>query len=317
MPNTAKFLINDVHLLPLLQWYLQSVEPSLRSVHKLDDKHYEYIKGSEGCVAGIRSDVVCREKAGSYNIVEGYWRTLAQSLRQNDEVPQSIRVVSFINHNDIHWTSSVATFSVDQDRYRGLKQALEEKYTNEQIKKMTTNELQHFINAQFPEIDIFHSFEIKGAKAILVDHYDSHSPGNPKGRYFSRYFPTLKALTEANTNSGIDLSIQSKSCKQQLGNTCGDYTLFNGFSAGVLGLDVGDKSHQIDSVLLRSLSEHVIPVLSSTPSDEQHALKAEQKIKDLVGKSKTVAFKPAEIDVINSTQKEQPEVHPARKRRKK
>lgn len=290
MPNTGKFLENDRHLLPLLKWYLQHVDERIASVNQLDDSNYEYIKNLDDSVAGIRPDVVCQRQAGGQNISEGYWRAFAQSLVRDSQMPEKIRIISFINHSNVHWTCSVSEFALDPIFYQQLKDALHQKYSQTEIAALRTIDLQNFINAYLKSkglnIDIIHNQKIKGATEITIHHYDSHNPGNAKGGCYLNYLETLNVLVAENIDEGPSISVESKDCKKQVGNTCGDSTLYNGYIAGILGLDPGVKENQIASESLRAFAEDHVSVLKSSTKDKPQAQSVVQFVAKITHKAK-------------------------------
>ncbi|MCS5708937.1 hypothetical protein CC99x_008490 [Candidatus Berkiella cookevillensis] len=298
MPNTGKFLENDRHLLPLLKWYLQHVDENIASVTQLDDRDYEYIKNPDGTVTGIRPDVVCGGQAGGHNLAEGYWRAFAQSLARDSEMPEKIRVISFINHSNVHWTCSVSEFLLDPIFYQQLKDVLHQKYSQTEIAALRTIDLQNFINAYLKSkvlnIDIIHNQKIKGVTDVFIHHYDSHNPKNDQGRYYLDYLKTLKGFVAENRDGGPSILIDSKDCKRQVGNTCGDSTLYNGYTAGILGLDPGLKENQIASEALRAFAEDHVSVLTSSPKDKPQAQSVVQFIAKVTNKAKQL-----EVDRIH------------------
>lgn len=278
MPNIAKFLTHHEHLQPLLKWYLHQ----MAAVLKQPSQDYGYIQKLNSDVVGIQTYVACRGNVGSECLAEGYWYALIQSLKLNNENPKTIRIVSFINHNELHWSTSVSTFTLDYKFHQKLKKSLFETYTKDEMANITIEKLRDFINIKFFTADATHNFEIKGTDSIHIDHYDSHEPNNPISRYSNQYFKTLEQLINHNSKNGVKIFAQPKNCKHQLGNTCGDYSVFNGVVGGILELDVGNSSYQMDTVMLRTLSEHVIPALKADRSENSLALKAVQKINSLV-----------------------------------
>ena len=292
MPNTGKFLENDRHFLPLLKWYLQHVDESIASVTQLDDRDYEYIKNPDDTVTGIRPDVVCQRQSGGQNISEGYWRAFAQSLARDSEMPEKIRVISFINHDNEHWTCSVSEFTLDSEFYQQLRDALRQEYSQIEIAALRTIDLQNFINAYFKskdlDIDIIHSQKIRGATEAAIHHYDSHNPGSAKGGYYLAYLETLNVLVAENMDEGPSIFVDSKDCKKQVGNTCGDSTLYNGYIAGILGLDPGLKENQIASEALRAFAEDHVSVLTSSPKDKPQAQSVVQFVAKVTHKAKQV-----------------------------
>ncbi|MGE4350405.1 MAG: hypothetical protein AB7D28_11670 [Candidatus Berkiella sp.] len=290
MPNTMNFLSNDLHLLPLLKWYLGQVNETLVSVDKIDDSHYEYINNPDGTISGIRPDVVCQRQAGGQNISEGYWRAFAQSLVRDSEMPEKIRVISFINHSNVHWTCSVSEFALDPIFYQQLKDALHQKYSQTEIAALRTIDLQNFINAYLKskglDIDIIHNQKIKGATEVTIHHYDSHNPKNDQGRYYLDYLKTLNGFVAENRDGGPSILIDSKDCKRQVGNTCGDSTLYNGYTAGILGLDPGLKENQVESEALRAFTETQAADLRSNPKDKSQAESVVQFVAKVTHKAK-------------------------------
>src|SRR5437868_7669624 len=120
MPRLEEMLENDTHLKPLLYYYIKTYDTSLPSFKKFDSQTWEYINTPEGCVASFRIDVIARGRAGSYNICDGYFKTLAYGIKKG-EIPPTIKIISIINHFQSHWTSSVAEITVDHDFFKEIQ----------------------------------------------------------------------------------------------------------------------------------------------------------------------------------------------------
>lgn len=272
--NMGMMLTNDEHIKPLLHYYLGELKPQLASKAALNEADWEYVQSPDNNIASFRLDVVAGGRSGSMNIRDGYLRALALCL-QNDTTPDRIRIVSIINHHQLHWTCSVTKIDIDPDFIDKLKTALKD----HDIKNMPTFRVVNLINAFLHPgksgAQVEDNLVLFGTNKVNILHYDSHNP-DPKryiGSYYETYRKTLDGLIQANPDKAI--TVAPAKCKGQKGNTCGDNSLWNGFMAGVLALNPQEEFVQVDSTALRALSEHQAPALKRVALGKDAAL-AEQ-----------------------------------------
>ncbi len=281
-------LANDTHLKPLLHILLGEYDPKLAQKDQLDQEDWEYIESPDGSVASFRLDVVAGGRAGGINIIDGYIRTLAHCLKQG-KMPPTIKVISIINHSQVHWTSSIAEIQVDPDFYQIIQSA----FVGQDLNKMSIQGIVNQIYQQLHpdqdahQIDDHVDMKLYGAKKATIKHYDSHN-ANPKrnvGAYYYAYMETLDLLL--NANNDIGMSIQPAPCKQQKGNTCGDNSLWNGYMGGVLGLSPEEEYAQMDSEALRAFAEHNLEDLrgDALDSDVDVAIHVRERVQFLVKQS--------------------------------
>ncbi len=269
--DLSLMLNHDMHLKTLLKYYLGTVEPTIKENLILEQDDWEYVHNPDNTVSTFRDGVVTGGRSGAINIRDGYLRALAHALKK-EESPSHIRVISIINHLEVHWTTSVTEIELEPEFINTLNQI----FIADKIQNLSINDIINKINDSLhPESSrdlIENSMEIFGAKSISIEHYDSHNanPTTPDtiGHYYSNYELSLEEFLEVNKTIA---RITPKKCKQQKGNTCGDNSLWNGFVAGVLGLPVGNDEFQMDSEHLRAFSEYMLEDLNYNPEDEEDA----------------------------------------------
>lgn len=317
MPNILRLLENERQLMPLLKDYVSYIDPKVKeksiyteedmindvvrdSALYFGDEHYRCLESPDGSVSSFKMDVLSDKQSGSHAIKDAYWSALADCL-QKGITPSSIRVISIISDagsdsQGTHWTTSVATLPIDPSIFDFFKKEISDEILkgstdiNNDIDGKKENTFQKLLNEMKAALqktygnegDIVNNDRLFGVTGIEISHYDSHMPGNPNGNYFDKYKKTLQNLI--NSNQDI-VSVQSKNCKTQIGNTCGDNALYNGFLAGVLGLDPGNEKFQIDSMSLRTHTNNVVQRKQEGNLDE-----VEEKIKENVRVAKEQVF---------------------------
>lgn len=276
-------LENDTHLRPLLEYYLQTFNPDLATKSAIDEEDWEYLPAPDGSISGFRLDVVAGGRSGAMNIRDGYLRALAHCLK-NGSSPPSINIISIINHEQIHWTSSVAEIQISPNFIEQAKQF----FQGSELKMLSINEIVNRLNAAYHPKKTAYQIEddlhLIGAAKIVVKHYDSHNadPKKHKGPYYAAYKKSLKPLIDSNPRS----SLEATKCKQQQGNTCGDNSLWNGFTAGVLKLSPEEELFQMDSSSLRTFSEHQVSDLEHIDEEDMIHKQVQEQIQENIALSR-------------------------------
>lgn len=301
-------LENFEHIFPLMKNYIGYIDPMVNEVDHFDDMLYSFVKAGDGRFCAFKPDVLPNGNAAAFNIKDGYWNAFARALQSNVLPLNEIDVISIINHDNAHWTSSVAKMQLSDEPYASVKNALYEKYDENTISKMSLNQIKNFIG-EVLGYNIHESLQLSGVHSIRVEHYDSfNSVGDEKSHCFNTYRTSLNALF--NENNNIKSSILARPCKAQQGYTCGDHALYNGYVAGVLDKDLGKEENQVGSQALRAYTEAKVNTLKSLDEDKHEVLQVENKIKEmLVSLNKEKAYqeisKSVEKDVLFSKKEEE------------
>lgn len=292
-------MLDNEQLLALVKDYLSSLDADVGKKSELDEDDYDCIQAPDGARVGFKFDVLAKNSAGGVNIADGYWRIIAKMLMEDTkEPPEKIKIVSLINHDNIHWTCSVTEIELDSAWYKQLREEFDN-FKAALDDDATVNDVRNLLSyfACIRPVNNFEDLNLVGTTQIKINHYDTHFPGKPNGGYFQDYQSSVTTLIDANNLEKRKVSIQPKNCAQQKGNTCGDYAAYNGFVNGVLGLDIGNPEFQANPTNLRVNSEALLADLTADPNDSTHKKQFNDK--------KTHCLKQAGVSIL-TTPKPQP-----------
>lgn len=300
--NTGYTLDYHNDLKPLLRHYLAQVFPELidkpilteetaieitSTGHEIDHRQffghedYSCLKTPKGNVCGfvLESGVTQGSQGnlgGSTNLVRGYYDALLGCL-EKDYNPRKINIVTVINHHDAqkesdgfqdltvdHFTCSVAEIKLQEGFLQRLRDRLPGNFddfsTHRQLGMIKT-----ILNVHADDL------MLKGASTVDVSFYDSYNPNQALSPYLSDYRQSMADVVRLNRE--IPFELHANRCIKQVGNTCGDHSLFNGFVKGVLELDPFEVINGVIdwytfSAALRGQTERVVPGYVSSPEQD-------------------------------------------------
>lgn len=210
----------------------------------------------------------------SSSIKDGYWRTIAKALLKGIKNIDKIKVGITLNHNNIHWTSLMCVFAINNEWYKSLKQKFDAEKpvkdydANCLSYKQHVNVTLNFINKNIPKIDIFdeHTPKLIGVNDFEMTHYDSMGGDKRRLTIFNEAVRTAVKHIKAINNAGLFKG----RCGMQKGNTCGDHSVYNILITGLK--DENPKEQACDSTFLRNVTQYLLTPTQATPVEEQQQI---------------------------------------------
>ncbi|MGE3318378.1 MAG: hypothetical protein AB7I18_03690 [Candidatus Berkiella sp.] len=209
------------------------------------------------------------KQAVSSNLQEQFLSMIAfLMLKKHRDLPcDKLKVALCINHHNIHWTTLLAEISgFDNAEYRRLFQAHEahaalpenrDNYVDEEGHpkefKIQLNNIKNFLISQ-SRMTLNNN---KNGKTILGNYSLPLTPRHVLLRHLdSMGIKTACADNVLEASKGFMRKHRARfryeKCSRQEGNTCGDWSLFNAFSRGVL-----QNVNEVTSENLRELKENI------------------------------------------------------------
>ena len=236
--------------------------------------HYECIqlKDHEKNILTIIPEVVVNLKDNtdiSNSIEDGFFRTIAKALLKNITNINDIRLGVLLNHNNIHWTSLVCYFNINQDEYNKLlnnfntDKPISEQYDPDDLSyKDHVNKTLNYIKEKIKLTNLLNN--------LTICHYDSMGGANRRLTIFNQVVKSATNNIIKNNNGKI---IKGR-CSMQKGNTCGDHSVYNIIIAGLLGLNALENPK--DSKLLRAISEYILTPAPKKSLDKNNAIRSKE-----------------------------------------
>ncbi|MCS5712656.1 hypothetical protein [Candidatus Berkiella aquae] len=217
------------------------------------------------CPAITDSDDASARQSVSANLQEVFLNLIADLIaKEYQELPSNnIKIAFGINHLNSHWTGLLAEFNgLDANDYQALYQA------HAAHAALPENQAQYVDESGNPKS---HTIQVNNVKNFLIancgivlksaDHGNWQLPLQPNQML-------LRHLDSIGTKTGYAQNVYAASkefmrthrgtkfryerCSRQSGNTCGDWTVFNTFTRGVL-----NERKEATSEILRSLHENL------------------------------------------------------------
>lgn len=284
MIGNTSALLDNFDLKDLLESYrlayLKKNRPRSPKLHVRSDQHWDLGEFEEGHILRAADNslftfVLCPEmtdqataierQAVSANLQELYLNMVAHLMAKNYSVLPSkkLKIAFGINHHNTHWTCLLAEFDgLNARAYRALYRA------HQKEARLAKNKEQYFNEDGTPRT---FTIQVNNIKNFLIAQCDIRVNKNSQlGNWQLPLNPTsikLRHFDSMGTRTHWAQNVQAacqgfmrkhrtkfhfEKCIGQSGNTCGDWTLFNAFTQGVLNV-----SKAVTSGQLRALSENV------------------------------------------------------------